>query len=184
MNGMRRMKKALLLLIALLLVVMSMTTPVKAEPVVRAHYVFLDYSGEYTGQADSSSIPFGFGVFVSETPIDGELWHYIGQWEDGLPSGEGAIYYENGNMEKGTFVLGILTDGLIYTVTGLAANPVSIERVIAESEILYIGNKKSMKFHYPYCCSVTQMKESNKVEFFSREEAIERHYIPCGDCNP
>ncbi len=181
---MKKMKKMPLLFAALLFVALSVVTNTKAEPVVKVHYVFLNYSGEYTGQADSNGIPFGFGVFVSETTIDGEAWHYIGQWEDGLPSGDGGIYFENGNMQKGTFTLGVLTNGLAYTVTGLAANPVSVERVNEETEAEYIGNKKSLRFHKPSCRAVQQMKESNKVEFFSREEAIERHYIPCGECNP
>ena len=152
-----------------------------AEPVVKVHYVFLDYSGEYTGQADSNGIPFGFGIFISETQIEGELWHYVGEWLDGLPDGAGAIYFENGNMQKGSFSKGKLIDGLNYTVGSLAAVPVKTDREISDSEAAYIGNKKSMRFHYPECHSVTTMKESNKVELSSREEAIERGFIPCGD---
>ena len=155
-----------------------------ADAVARMHYVFLNWVGEYTGQVDSGNIPFGFGIFESSTTIDGETWHYIGSWENGLPEGEGSIYYDNGNMDRGTFTAGELTDGLKYSVTGLAAVPVKTERTIVESEAAYIGNKNSMRFHLPTCRAVTQMKESNKIEFFSREEAIERNYIPCGECNP
>ena len=155
-----------------------------AEPVVNMQYVYLNYVGQYTGQTDTGGIPFGFGVFTSQTAVEGEQWHYIGQWMDGLPEGEGAIYYENGNMEKGYFVRGILAEGLKYTVSGLAAVPVQTEKQKEATEAAYIGNKKSMKFHYPDCRSVKTMKESNKVEFSSREEAIERHFVPCGDCKP
>ena len=110
-----------------------------AESVSRMHYVFLDWVGEYTGQVDSGKIPFGFGLFESSTPRDGEKWHYIGVWENGVPGTE---------------------------------------------DVQYIGNKKSMKFHYPGCRAVSQMSEKNKVEFASREEAVDQGYRPCGECNP
>ena len=48
----------------------------------------------------------------------------------------------------------------------------------------YIGNANSYKFHYASCSSVDQMKESNKVEFYSRDEAINAGYDPCKRCNP
>lgn len=155
-----------------------------ADSVSAMHYVYQNWSGEYTGQVDSNSIPFGFGVFISSMPRDNELWHYIGYWEDGLPEGEGAIYYENGNMRKGSFSQGELIDGWQYSVNGIAAVPIKIERSIVDADVMYIGNKKSMRFHLPNCRSVTQMKEKNKVYFHSREEAVEGNFIPCGDCNP
>ena len=49
----------------------------------------------------------------------------------------------------------------------------------------YIANKNTKKFHYPYCSSVGQMKESNKRELnCTRDEAISQGYKPCGNCNP
>jgi hypothetical protein len=167
--------------VCLLVFVCSVAT---AESVTNMHYVWMNWVGEYTGQVDSNNIPFGYGLFVSTTPQDGENWHYIGTWENGIPEGEGAVYFENGNMQKGTFSKGELLNGLVYNVTGLSAVPVKMEKTIVETEALYIGNKKSLRFHVPSCRSVTQMKDKNKVEFHSREEAIERGYIPCGDCNP
>lgn len=169
---------------ALLTILLLLSSFAGAESVVRMHYVFLDWAGTYSGQVDTNSIPFGYGLFESDTALQGEKWHYIGNWENGLPKGEGAIYFENGNMQKGTFSAGTLTDGFIYSVTGLAAVPVRTEKTTADTEVLYIGNKKSMRFHYPDCHSVSQMKDKNKVEFSSREEAIDSGYIPCGDCRP
>ena len=178
------MKKTLALLISMCLILTCCTIAI-AESVSRMHYVFGDWVGEYTGQVDSNKIPFGYGLFESSTPKDGEKWHYIGNWENGMPEGEGAIYFENGNMQKGIFANGEFVDGLAYSVTGLSAVQVKIERTITSTdEVLYIGNKKSQRFHYPTCRSVTQMKDKNKIEFHSREEAIERGYKPCGECNP
>jgi methylphosphotriester-DNA--protein-cysteine methyltransferase len=51
-------------------------------------------------------------------------------------------------------------------------------------EVAYIGNRNSKKFHYPSCSSVDDMKESNKVEFYSRDEATSAGYDPCGRCHP
>ena len=172
--------------ICVLLLLLLAASIAIAEPVVNKEYVFLDWKGAYTGQADSNSIPFGFGVFISEMPMEGELWHYVGQWVDGLPEGEGTLYFENGSMQKGIFTKGILTDGYSFTVTGMTAIRVKIEKTRGpeNKEPAYIGNKNSKKFHIPTCKSVTQMKEKNRVEFFSREEAIAMHYTPCGDCNP
>ena len=176
------MKRIISLLVAACLILICFVS--YAESTTNMHYVFLDWVGEYTGQVDTNSIPFGYGLFISSTPKDGEKWHYIGAWENGLPEGEGAIYFENGNMQKGIFSNGELIDGLLYSVTGLSAIPVKAERTVVETEASYIGNKKSMRFHVPSCRAVTQMKDTNKVEFHSREKAVERGYIPCGDCNP
>lgn len=48
----------------------------------------------------------------------------------------------------------------------------------------YIGNRNSHKFHYADCSSVDSMKEKNKVELRSREDAVSAGYIPCKRCNP
>ena len=51
-------------------------------------------------------------------------------------------------------------------------------------EVAYIGNRSTKKFHYPGCSSVDDMKESNKVELYSRDEAPAAGYVPCKRCNP
>lgn len=50
----------------------------------------------------------------------------------------------------------------------------------------YIGNANpsSHKFHYSWCGSVSDMNPSNRVEFYSRDEAINYGYTPCKRCNP
>lgn len=57
----------------------------------------------------------------------------------------------------------------------LAAEP-------AEAAEIYIGNKKSMKFHSEKCASLPE--EQNRVYLKSREEAVELGYTPCGSCQP
>ncbi len=52
----------------------------------------------------------------------------------------------------------------------------------ADTEISYIGNKNSKKFHRPDCSSLPA--EKNRVELSSREEAIDRGFVPCKNCCP
>lgn len=49
----------------------------------------------------------------------------------------------------------------------------------------YVLNKNTKVFHYPYCSSVSQMKDSNKKEMkATRDEMINKGYKPCRKCNP
>lgn len=46
----------------------------------------------------------------------------------------------------------------------------------------YLGNPKSMKFHYADCRTIKHPERF--VEFSTREEAIDEGYVPCKVCNP
>ena len=49
----------------------------------------------------------------------------------------------------------------------------------------YVLNPNTMKFHYPTCSSVDDMKEKNKQIYTgSRDEVINMGYVPCKRCNP
>ena len=48
----------------------------------------------------------------------------------------------------------------------------------------YVGNSNSKKFHYSDCPSVEKMNPANKINFNSREEAVNSGYVPCKRCNP
>ncbi|MCD8015256.1 MAG: DNA/RNA non-specific endonuclease [Lachnospiraceae bacterium] len=53
------------------------------------------------------------------------------------------------------------------------------------TEVTYILNTNTKKFHYPSCSSVSQMSEKNKQEYTgSREDVISMGYEPCKNCNP
>jgi hypothetical protein len=53
------------------------------------------------------------------------------------------------------------------------------------SELDYIANKNSLKFHYPDCKWVREMKESNKWYYHgTRDSLIEIGYVPCKVCKP
>jgi len=49
---------------------------------------------------------------------------------------------------------------------------------------IYIGNKRSHKFHRPECRWAKKMSSTNKIFFQSRQEAISKGYEPCKVCNP
>lgn len=51
-----------------------------------------------------------------------------------------------------------------------------------ESEITYIGNINSKKFHKSDCSTLPA--EKNRVYFSSRQEALQQGYSPCGKCDP
>lgn len=46
----------------------------------------------------------------------------------------------------------------------------------------YVGNVNSKVFHLPTCKSLPT--EKNRIYFYSRQEAIQANYRPCGNCNP
>lgn len=59
---------------------------------------------------------------------------------------------------------------------------ISDDENVINKTVAYVGNSKSRKFHYPTCNSARKIK--NKVEFTSREDAINAGYTPCGKCHP
>lgn len=73
---------------------------------------------------------------------------------------------------------------LSLTSSSAPAAPAPVVEEDESDEVAYIGNRNSKKFHYPSCSSVDAMKESNKVELYSRDEAIGAGYDPCGRCHP
>ena len=52
------------------------------------------------------------------------------------------------------------------------------------NEAKYIGNASSKKFHHPDCKWGQKIAPGNRVEFKTREEAVEAGYEPCKVCRP
>ena len=70
-------------------------------------------------------------------------------------------------------------------VHGSVDNPQASTREDNSTGTDYVGNKNSKKFHYAWCNSVGQMKESNKYYYTgTRDEMISQGYDPCGNCKP
>ena len=54
-----------------------------------------------------------------------------------------------------------------------------------EKQVTYVLNRKTKKFHYPSCSSVTDMKPANRMDFEgTRDELLALGYDPCGRCHP
>ena len=156
-------------------------------------------SGQYTGEIKDGK-PDGFGIYETSTP-NGTACHYIGEWKDGIMQGSGAMYWNDGSLEIGEYDKGVFITGK-YNYNGLklltakadgeaTLNPYwlnKITRAAAVEEeapvVMYIGNRNSHVFHTLDCDSVRTMKEKNKIEFYSRDEAIEKKYKPCSRCSP
>ena len=189
--GSGNMKKLICCLIAILL----LFSVALAESVTQMNYE-LELDGEsrigkYTGDIKNGR-PNGYGIFATTNP-SGYSWHYIGNWQDGLMHGEGATYWEDGSLEIGSyenghFVFGYCnydgSDLMLYVSESLEGG---VEEHIGdpvEKTVQYIGNRNSKVFHLPGCDSVKDMKDKNKVEFYSRDEAIQLHYKPCDRCKP
>lgn len=49
---------------------------------------------------------------------------------------------------------------------------------------IYIGNKRSYKFHRQECRWARKISSSNSVFFKSRQKAVNQGYVPCKVCNP
>ncbi len=192
------MKKTLALLFSVLL----LFSVACAESVTRLEYrlsfkdAYID--GLYTGDMQDG-VPQGFGVFEAESP-DGTYCHYIGEWKDGLMSGQGSTYWSDGSIEIGQYEEGRFVSGS-FNYNGLqlikaskageeTLNPFWISTVTYRrndrdiTQGVYIGNRNSKVFHRYDCDSVREMKEKNKVEFETKEEAEEAGYKPCSRCNP
>ncbi len=56
---------------------------------------------------------------------------------------------------------------------------------VPEGEITYVVNTKSGKFHDPSCSSAADISDQNRFNFTgTREELIDRGFVPCGRCKP
>ena len=54
----------------------------------------------------------------------------------------------------------------------------------AFAEVGYVGNSNSHKFHYSDCSTLKKMNTANRVNFNSRDAAINAGYVPCKRCKP
>lgn len=63
--------------------------------------------------------------------------------------------------------------------------PAEPEQEPEGTEVTYILNTSSKKFHKPSCSGANSMKDENRAEYYgTRDEAIADGYEPCGTCDP
>ncbi len=80
--------------------------------------------------------------------------------------------------EEGNIIL--VTDGKIVQKT--TGEIYEKQKETPEITLEYIGNRKSKVFHTESCPNLPG--ESNRINFASREDAINRGFKKCGNCNP
>ncbi len=77
----------------------------------------------------------------------------------------------------------ITSDGNKLTVTTNKNQDIETNPTVPdEPSVSYIGNKNSKVFHLSSCTSLP--KESNRVYFNSRQEAVAQNFTPCSRCKP
>lgn len=55
---------------------------------------------------------------------------------------------------------------------------------VDNQNISYCGNKNSKKFHKSTCGALKNTKDENKIYFKTRDDYINKGYVPCKRCNP
>lgn len=73
---------------------------------------------------------------------------------------------------------------VILTALILTAAASTVLALPALYDTPYIGNRYRRTFHYRECASVDQMNPENQVPLQTREEALQKNFRPCKNCNP
>ena len=107
-----------------------------------------------------------------------------------IQPGVSLNYKDGSNKADGTVVSAASNTTNDASVTAPAPNVNPTEAAVtpapapASGGMNYIANRNTGKFHYAGCSSVNDMKESNKVPYGTRDEAVAAGYVPCKRCNP
>lgn len=72
----------------------------------------------------------------------------------------------------------------IFTLAPMEPETPAAERSVPAGRD-YVLNTNTLKFHYPTCSSVGQMKAANRKDVtMTRDEIVAMGYSPCGRCHP
>ncbi|MCI8404238.1 MAG: MBL fold metallo-hydrolase [Clostridia bacterium] len=75
------------------------------------------------------------------------------------------------------------SDGDTITVTTSKNEDIQTNETAPEYDAgIYIGNRRSKKFHRTDCHTLPS--EKNRIEFINRSDAVNEGYTPCGNCRP
>ena len=60
-----------------------------------------------------------------------------------------------------------------------------IESFISEEDLTYVLNKRSKKYHLPFCPAIALINEENRQDYDGElEDILNMGYTPCGICGP
>ena len=95
---------------------------------------------------------------------------------------KGYVPCKNCNPSREDQAQSAVTAGAALKSSVVDAALVSQEKT---AEIVYVVNTNTKKFHYPSCSSAGEIKEKNRKDTTeSREQLIQKGYVPCKRCNP
>lgn len=95
---------------------------------------------------------------------------------------KGYVPCKNCNPSREDQPQGTVAAGSVLKSSVKGAASVRQERA---AEIVYVVNTNTKKFHYPSCSSAGEIKEKNRKDTTeSREQLIQKGYVPCKRCNP
>lgn len=185
------MKKVLIVVLVLCCVTIS----VMADSVTQMPYA-LTIEGEirygnYTGDV-VKGVPEGYGIFNTSNE-NGFSWHYIGNWVNGIMHGRGATYWDDGAIEYGEYENGKFVFGF-YNYDGVELEEYAdyessyVTRLVTNvsdenPEQTYVGNTKTHVYHESTCHYAVNLSDSNKIIFYTEEEAISAGYTHCKTCD-
>jgi len=142
------------------------------------------------GSDTSTSYPFLREIMPEYAVIQvGEGNSYGHPTEDTLSRLRDADVKVYRNDLQGTIIC--VSDGQSVSFTTeknetVQTNPTVVTPVVPDDDHEdageYIGNKNSKKFHLPTCKNLPA--EKNRVYLSSRNEAIQKGFDPCGNCDP
>ena len=92
----------------------------------------------------------------------------------------GEVWYQVMLASDGT--IGYIRSDLLIPSAQIQTEIAQYQATAETTQGEYIGNKKSKKFHRTSCHTLP--KETNRVYFSARDEAIEDGFDPCGNCHP
>lgn len=139
-----------------------------------------EHSGDYdngydTGYEDAvSKLEYEYAEKIDDT--------YDAAYEEGYEAG-----YEDGTVSSVTYSN---NGGTSTSEPSSPSNVTSATQVVETPAPTvptydYIINTNTGKFHYPWCSSVGQMKESNKWYYNgTHDDVVNMGYVPCRRCCP
>lgn len=76
------------------------------------------------------------------------------------------------------------SDGKNITLSNPSESLLQKSAETDSQKIQYIGNKNTRKFHISSCSSIKDMKKSNQITFYIKQDALKEGYEPCSICKP
>ena len=161
------------------------------------------------GRASGALHDYQICAVVSTEKLSGTTWYRINYFDDSGTEVSGYVMENSFYQLTAAGLVAVMSDpqaaAYIQQFSGLAmsANFVTPGESVTRSNTAaapeqpleteapaqrqqsYVLNTNTMKFHYPSCSSVKDIKPSNRQDITgTRDEVVSMGYSPCGRCHP